>query len=1590
MEEDFGAKITLMTPHNSADPRKLWTRQQTNAAKASSMTLNQSEQLEAIARLEAARAGEELDASRYAEERRVRQRMIADNAEYYAAKRAVDRDTKGRETEVVRERYAEESCARERVMERLLAADVDGAAGEPTPNSVKLSEEDQLKLVDRLHQWQHTREERVASAHAQVENDLDVHVKRAGNQIFQIVRRLSVPSGAKRGDAEAENVRFETLLRPLQSPLGAQWRAAGNLTKNHERRVNETNSLSLTNRLGSPPRTTSTSQGSFLQRSDSDFAKRQKSIQQNERRKEEMAENYPYQPQIISSPFRRVQRSKITSRVGLDHGVERDMGPQAPPELAVPIAKAIIHAAWWVAHHGAAFEEVIKAKNLGNAAWAFLFDDGPSDGSDYYEERLFFERKLVAKKHVAEQKKAMKPSREDKLLQRLSSPLRETSGARHVATAEWARNLRSGAVGSRDVQLERQRLRPAEQARLPSRTPVSTPHANDLLARKQRRAMKRSQSAPRLQVAESRAGWLLASAGDPQDAEHAKQVLIRPCSDADVRLPEPRAPPRKFELVVAANELVRTSTNVVAAAATLGQLIWAVARQLGLDPRLVVLWHLDGLDAYVPVNALEQLPDRCKVWAHPTNLKEAAAQQHSIEKRLSSPRCGENRCRTPGAQRSRSAYSWRGAGRPKQPEPAPSSRRAARSAQRGRPPSLRMGSAEFERLRSPTRDRMKEYDRDRAQRIAGKKAKSTADRASRLSSRTPRDDSSAGRRQARSSSLGLALSPIPRGEAAQTDLMNAWCCDWCGERGPERYNGPHGPATLCRECGVAFHASWKQAQTARMPRAGTEQTPFADTSDIGGATLPPPPSPALSEHQTSDSAVPTNDREPKATNHPTFSPALDLRHTVGNTVPPALPKSKPPSVNRLTSPPKPTGPKPMELESVPMPKVPKPAAPKPKVPKLSSPKPEISQSVPPKPLKSKTPKGKKSQIAEEAAQFAFEAAAAAAATSVAFTKVDGAAARVAIIGELGERPVAEEHVAENTTGIAKKIADFEALESFLDDLHSRADIMLGSSSQAVPEEQEAFPSAQVVGIGRTEPQPLAEHTTTGDLLRETQGGATQLLGIVQPPQKATSHESSRVATHQQDQQRKQGNGSELFKTWDEKAKQFEELAEAVEQDRPTSNGRDAIDAVLGQIDATIGCGDSSKVATAIAAAQMCPGSDRLSGPLTTLMQYYENMSANDEQNGTSEETEIVATLSPDKPPKPHDRRRFSVDAEFMAVKCPAGVTPGETLYVTTPDGDELEVVVPEGVGEGDEFDVSTIDMIGGAADEASVEGLGPEVEAGLREDVFDMHSLLAGTQVHASPSGGPRRRFSIALSKGALDGLAQGENMADVDAVLDVVEMDDADAEFLTVTCPAGVSPGETLYVTTPDGDELEVIVPEGVGEGDEFDVSIKIDAYVEAEAHAEAVETEGKRQQEVENEITAEVADDPVFGKLLSMSDDAPEPAIEGGLSEEVFDMHSLLAGTQAHASPSGGPRRRFSIALSKGALDGLAQGENMADVDAVLDVIEMDDADAEFLPVTCPAGVSPGETLYVTTPDGDELEVVVPEGVGEGDEFDVSIIMA
>ena len=110
------------------------------------------------------------------------------------------------------------------------------------------------------------------------------------------------------------------------------------------------------------------------------------------------------------------------------------------------------------------------------------------------------------------------------------------------------------------------------------------------------------------------------------------------------------------------------------------------------------------------------------------------------------------------------------------------------------------------------------------------------------------------------------------------------------------------------------------------------------------------------------------------------------------------------------------------------------------------------------------------------------------------------------------------------------------------------------------------------------------------------------------------------------------------------------------------------------------------------------------------------------------------------------------EMDTMLVGCPDGCTGGDAIVVMTSWGEEVEIVVPEGIAPGDEFEVSS-----------------------------------------------PRPK-----GHGAAESLDEAEDAP----------------QTMVVVCPEGCGPGDAIVVSNHDGAELEVLIPDGIHEGDEFEVS--------------------------------------------------------------------------------------------------------------------------------------------------------------------------
>jgi hypothetical protein len=210
-----------------------------------------------------------------------------------------------------------------------------------------------------------------------------------------------------------------------------------------------------------------------------------------------------------------------------------------------------------------------------------------------------------------------------------------------------------------------------------------------------------------------------------------------------------------------------------------------------------------------------------------------------------------------------------------------------------------------------------------------------------------------------------------------------------------------------------------------------------------------------------------------------------------------------------------------------------------------------------------------------------------------------------------------------------------------------------------------------------------------------------------------------------------------------------------------------------------------------------------------------------------------------------------LDADYMLVTCPDGVSAGQSILVTTPDGRDLEIEVPEGIEAGDGFEVFI-----GATEEA-------------------------GTSVDGSPEQSMEAESSLA---GQL-GLQQ-----------------------VAVVCPEGVAPGMVLEVLVGEV-MIEVEIPEGVGPGDEW--VVEVDLGVPTVDGIESVVAKGSQAEVEVVEVAggaARSADEEATTRVLGVAVEVQvEPRIgvatcEEGAAVGAAELHRMTS-TQDLGEVLGGP---------------------------------------------------------------------------------------
>ena len=181
---------------------------------------------------------------------------------------------------------------------------------------------------------------------------------------------------------------------------------------------------------------------------------------------------------------------------------------------------------------------------------------------------------------------------------------------------------------------------------------------------------------------------------------------------------------------------------------------------------------------------------------------------------------------------------------------------------------------------------------------------------------------------------------------------------------------------------------------------------------------------------------------------------------------------------------------------------------------------------------------------------------------------------------------------------------------------------------------------------------------------------------------------------------------------------------------------------------------------------------------------------------------------------------FSVDhttgLSRVEITCPDGSRPGDIILIEGPDGEDIEVIVPDNVSCGETFEF--------------------DLEADTVTETHDSGPHFSSRVEITCPDGsGPGDVILIEGPDGedieviVPDNVSCGETFEfdlEADTVTETNDLGcdspaSLELELMTVECPAGSAAGDLLEVTSPRGVIMTVIVPDGVRPGDAFDIEV-------------------------------------------------------------------------------------------------------------------------------------------------------------------------
>lgn len=206
-------------------------------------------------------------------------------------------------------------------------------------------------------------------------------------------------------------------------------------------------------------------------------------------------------------------------------------------------------------------------------------------------------------------------------------------------------------------------------------------------------------------------------------------------------------------------------------------------------------------------------------------------------------------------------------------------------------------------------------------------------------------------------------------------------------------------------------------------------------------------------------------------------------------------------------------------------------------------------------------------------------------------------------------------------------------------------------------------------------------------------------------------------------------------------------------------------------------------------------------------------------------------------------RRDPLARQYIAFELPVGAIPGETLTVRCPDGRHIGAVIPSGVAAGTKLKIP-LEMAGSISlaqvyslPDATAAATSPSSSAlaatTSRADISVLFSVQvpeemgAGQQLNVTVPDGRRFTFNVP------DGAVGSDVLVKLDPVAGLVPLPTRDPELgkidgeiieelLSVTVPAGVSSGQILSVSLPDGRQLPMAVPPNVVAGQTLNVSYR------------------------------------------------------------------------------------------------------------------------------------------------------------------------